>query len=182
MRLILNLGKWRWLFESSLVKKATHWTTGTLNRTENGEYVFYADYDLMKKEYIHGELKHLQHIYDLGNIHIFESSPKSFHAISFVKLTAKEYIEILMNSSCCQAFLNVPRFSSYRNWVLRHFSKGSKDAPKYLYTIKSTTNRKQSLAHYNFLKTLYPVIEKNQLINSDGLTKLDVIDYPTAKA
>lgn len=153
------------------------WTKGTLNRTKDGKYIFYLDYDLMKEEYIKGELIHLQEIYDLGDIHVFQSSEKGFHVISFAKLTAKEYVEILENSSCDYAFKNIPRYTSYRNWVLRHFSKGIVKQPKYLYTLKRKTKRQHSLAHYKFIKLLYPKI--NQKINSDGIKELTAIKYAT---
>ena len=153
------------------------WTTGTLNRTKDGKYVFYLDYDMMKEEYIKGELLHLQEIYDLGDIHVFQSSEKSFHAISFAKLTAKEYVEILENSSCDYSFKVIPRYTSYRNWVLRHFNKGKVKKPKYLYTLKRNTKRQHSFAHYKFIHLLYPKI--NQKINSDGINELTVIDYAT---
>jgi len=131
----------------------------------------------MKEEYIKGELLHLQAIYDLGDVHVFRSSEKGFHAISFAKLTAKEYLEILQNSSCDLAFKNIPRYTSYRNWVLRQFSKGKTKKPKYLYTLKRKTKRQHSLAHYKFIYLLYPKI--NQSINSDSIEELTVIDYAT---
>lgn len=177
MKLTFSIGKRTFTFAFLNYRKPDTWTTGTLNRTKDGKYVFYLDYDKMKEEYIKGELEHLQTLYDLGDIHVFQSSEKSFHAISFAKLTAKEYLEILQNSSCDLAFKNIPRYTSYRNWVLRHFKKGNTDAPKYLYTLKSETKRQHSLAHYKFIKILYPKI--NQSINSDGIESLTVIDYAT---
>ena len=168
------------IFNCTIINRPTEWTRGILNRTDDGKYIFFVDYDYMKLSYIKGELEHLQKIYELGDIHIFKSSEKSFHAVSFAKLTAKLYIEILENSSCDLAFKNTPRFVSYRNWVLRNFRKGGQDRPQYIYTIKSNTKRQQSTAHYNYFNLLY---SKNisKLQNPDGLTRVSFIDYPTGK-
>jgi len=88
-------------------------------------------------------------------------------------------MEILQNSSCCQAFAYTPRFVSYRNWVLRNFSKGKNPRPKYLYTIYAKTYRQQSYAHWKYFSLLYPELKKNKLTNSDCSEKLRIVDYPT---
>jgi len=157
----------------------TQWTLGTLNRTFDGYYILYIDYDYMKEEYILGELERLRLAYDLGDIHLFKSSHKGFHIISFVKLTAVEFMNILKESSCDEAFKNVPKFTSYRNWVLRHFSKGDTPKPKYLYTLESETKRESSYAHWNFIKNLYPEAKIKQPTNHDASENLTVIKYAT---
>src|SRR3990167_4875865 len=132
MKLTLKIFKWIVRFNFSVSKFPNVWTTGTMNRTKEGWYCFYGDWDMMKKEWVIEELKLLQEVHNLGTIHVFESSPKGFHAVSFVKLKAIEYVEILKNSSCDEAFKNVPRFTSLRNFVLRNFEKGKTPAPIYL--------------------------------------------------
>ena len=162
----------------TIINRPKEWTRGVFNRTDDGKYIPFLDYDYMKEEYIEGELKLFQEIFDLGDIHIFQSSKKGFHAISFAKLCAMDYVEILNNSSCDQAFKYTPRFVSYRNWVLRNFSKGKIPAPKYLYTLKRKTNRQQSTAHHKYFSLLYPnKISKIQ--NPDGIQKLRWVKYPT---
>tara|TARA_Y100000310_G_scaffold215935_1_gene216890 strand:+ start:2558 stop:3193 length:636 start_codon:yes stop_codon:yes gene_type:complete len=163
----------------TIINKAKTWTRGVFNGTDDGKFICFIDYDYTKEEYIKGELELLQELFQLGDIHLFKSSEKGFHAVSFVKLCALDYQEILHNSSCDQAFKNTPRFVSYRNWVLRNFSKGKKPRPKYLYTIYSDTDRQQSYAHWKYFSLLYPELKKNKLTNSDGLEKLRIVDYPT---
>lgn len=163
------------------IKLGNIWTTGTMNRCSCGNYCVYLDFDFMEESYIKDEIKHLQDVYDLGDIALFESSPKRFHIIGFSKLTAKEFVELMMNSSCDEAFKNVPRFYSTRNWVLRAFKKGEgKEKPKYLYTLKHKTNRKESYAHHKLLKEIYPEMEC-ELQNSDGLKDTKIISYLTAE-
>lgn len=178
MNIQFDIFKIRTRFSLSFYRKRDTWTTGVLNRTQDGKYCFFLDFDMMKEEYIEGELKHLQEIYDLGDIHLFKSSEKGFHAVSFVKLTAKEYIEILNNSSCDQAFRNLPRFTTYRNWVLRVSEKGRTDKPSYLKTFQSATKRQQSSAHHKFYSLLYEEI-KEQLTFPDDITNLTWIEYAT---
>jgi|TARA_Y100000310_G_scaffold258198_1_gene266527 hypothetical protein len=163
----------------TIINKATEWTRGVFNGTDDGKYIFFLDYDYMKLDYIEGELKHLQTLFDLGDIHLFQSSEKGFHAVSFAKLHARDYMDILEGSMCDQAFAYTPRFVSYRNWVLRNFPKGKKQRPKYLNTIYAKTHRKQSNAHWKYFSLLYPNIKKNKLTNSDGLEKIRIVDYPT---
>lgn len=159
------------------------WTQGSLNRTEDGKYIVYIDYDKMRYEYIEGELKHLQKTYNLSTFFIFQSSEKSYHAICFDKLTAQEYVELLQNSSCDAAFRNIPRFVSYRNWVLRNFEKGNIHAPKLLAMLPSKSKREKSNAHWNYIRTLYSEIRKNRPSGKyDNLKHITLIAYPTAKA
>lgn len=180
MRLKLTLGKYLWLFESSLVKKPIADTIGSINRTRDG-YIFYLDYDLMEEEWVKDELLALQERYDIGDILVFRSSEKDnkFHAVGFSKFTAKEWCQILDDSSCDTMFKRVPRFVTLRGWVLRNFEKGEHPKPKYLYILKKNTNRKQSYAHWKYFKELYPDAKINELTNSDGLDELYVIKYKT---
>lgn len=178
MNLTFDIFKARFKFSFSVYRKRDTWTKGVLNRTKDGFFVFFLDYDMMKEEYIEGELRHLQMMYSLGNIHLFKSSEKGFHAVSFVKLPAKIYVEILNNSSCDQAFRNLPRFTTYRNWVLRISEKGKTDKPKFIKTLRGNTEREQSSAHHKFYTLLYSEI-KDTLINPDGSDDLTWIEYAT---
>jgi len=162
------------------IKLGDTWTVGTMNRTQDGLYVPYLDYDFMEEQYITEEIAHLQEMFNLGNIHIFQSSPKRFHIIGFTKMAAREFVELMINSSCDEAFKNVPRFYSIRNWVLRCFDKGKKEKPKYLYTLYHRTTRKESEAHYKYLRMVYPEVN-NTIQNPDGLSKIKLISYLTAE-
>jgi len=137
-----------------VINKATQWTRGVFNRTDDGFYSWFLDFDYLKPEYIRGEVEHLQLVIGLGNAHFFKSSNKGLHVVGFEKLTAKKYMELLDNSSVDQAFKYTPRMVSYRNWVLRNFSKGNKERPKYLFTLENSTTRQQSTAHWKYFSIL----------------------------
>lgn len=178
MKFHLNIKRYWLLFELALVKRATHWTKGVMNRTEDGHYIPFLDYDMMKVEYLDGEIQHLQEVFDLGDILLLQSSEKSFHAVGFDKLTALEFVTLLKNSSCDEVFRDVPRFSSYRNWVLRNFEKGDTPKPKVIKIYRRKNSREKSYAHYMYYKALYPIVIEGNFDKSQFVT---FIEYPTAK-
>lgn len=162
------------------IKLGDTWTSGTMNRCSDNKFCIYLDYDFFEEKALKDEIKHFQEVYGLGDFSVFQSSEKRFHIICFTKLTSREFVELMINSSCDEAFKNIPRFYSIRNWVLRAFSKGEKDKPKYLYTLKNKTDRQESYAHFDFLKRIYPDMDC-ELQNSDGLKKTSIISYKTAE-
>ena len=174
-------------FKSFLVRFAADFiyrpqilVTGTTSVCADQEVCIYLDYDKMDQDAVERELVHFQTAFDIGDFLLFCSSEHNFHAVSFSKMKMREFITLLENSNVDIAFARVPRFFSLRSFVLRNFEKGTgKDRPQLLKTLKHSTHRKQSLAHYNYFKALYPGIKKNKLINSDGLEELDVITYKT---
>jgi hypothetical protein len=148
----------------------------------DGKYVLYLDYDKLNLDDVELELAFLQKQYNIGDILLFESSKGNYHAISFDKFSAKEFIEILENSSVDFAFKNFPRFYGFRNWVLRFAPKGTIPKPIYLKTLKyARNNRMKSLGHYNLIRTLYPEINLSKLYHSDNINEVKIISYKTGK-
>ena len=180
MNLKLNIWKFRLNFSLSCYRRRDTWTKGYMNRTEDGYYCFMLDYDGLREDWLYGEIERLQQVYDLGDIDLLKSSEKGFHVKSSVKLTAKEFVEIMNNSSCDTAFKNLPRFMTWRNWVLRDESKGKTDAPIFIKTIKSKieTKREQSSAHHKYNKLINPE-STERLVNPDGCMKMKYIEYAT---
>lgn len=179
MQFKLSTKKYLYFASLSRIKLATTWTTGTSNKTEDGMHVPYLDYDFTEYQLIEDELKHLQQIFNLGNIYILQSSEKKFHAICLTKLTAKEFIELLESSSCDAAFKKIPRFRSIRNWVLRCYSKDIKHEPRIISTLPNKTKRQESSAHFSMLKMLHKEISKIQ--NPDSLSKITLVSYKTTE-
>ena len=97
------------------IKLGNIWTSGTMNRCSDNTYCIYLDYDYIELEDVKREIEHFQKVLDLGDFHFFESSKNRYHIISFTKLTAREFVELMINSSCDEAFKNVPRFYTTRN-------------------------------------------------------------------
>lgn len=181
VQLSFNVGNQTIILNSYRMRTPDVWTTGTLNHIpETNNYILFMDYDLVSEEFMKGELLHLQRVYPyIGSIDVFKSSEKGYHVRSYSYLNAKEFLEIINNSACDWAFKNIPRFSSYRNWVLRDSSKGETDSPKFLYTLKGDTKRLQSSAHHKWTKILYKNIQELQ--NPDNKFDLEIIHYETGK-
>lgn len=156
---------------------------GTTNRTMDGKYVLYLDYDKLHYVHVMSELEFLQKKHNLSNIHIFSSSESNYHAVCFDKLTAREFTDILSESSADANFKRIPLMFTYRTWVLRFSGKGkNKKRPKYLTTIRSNEHwREQSYAHYEMFKKLYPGTRQyaTELIRFDNINELEHITYET---
>lgn len=162
------------------IRLATTWTTGTSNRTQDGMYIPYLDYDFAELNGIRHELQHLQDIFNLGNFYILQSSEKRYHAICLTKLKAKEFIELLECSSCDSAFKRVPRYRSIRNWVLRCYSKDAKQHPELIETLLHKTAKQESSAHCRMLKLLHQS-KGISIQNPDYLKKIALVTYKTAE-
>lgn len=162
----------------SLKRKVT--VQGTTNRTMDGKFVPYLDYDMTPLNNVLAECLFLQEYFVLGDLHVFKSSELSYHVVGFDKLNTREFLELLEQSTCDINFKNVPRTFSIRSWVLRWSEKRDKDRPKYLKTLKSNHKQRQSsTAHYEFFRHLYPDAKIKKPTNSDGIRELEHITYET---
>ena len=177
MRIKIDIFKKTVLLNFAVLSRKTTDVIGVHNKTIDGKFCLFLDYDKTEEQFLKSELEHLQMLYDLGNIYIFKSSEKGFHAVSFVKLKAHEFMEIMQNSTCDWAFKQIPRFTTFRSWILRSFEKGDTERPKYLYTLKRESSRELSEAHYRYFKKLYPEIEEDKRL--DGIKDLFLIKYKT---
>lgn len=92
---------------------------GITNRTYDGFYIPFFDYDRLKLEWIIPELRRFQEDYHLSEILIFESSKEHYHAICFDKLTLRQYLQILNQSSCDKNYQEVPLKYGQKIWSLR---------------------------------------------------------------
>jgi len=116
--------------EKKEVKYPNSTCYGISNRTDDGYYVLFADYD---KIYLHVLLKELKNIWDkhkdyLSNFAILESTPSiltkngtlgSYHAVSFAKLPYQKMQEILSYMSVDTDFFKLPKATAYRTNTLR---------------------------------------------------------------
>ena len=181
VELVLKFWTNKLVLKANLMKVRTTWTGGTHNRTEDGMYVLYLDYDRLFIDEIERELQRLHDMFDIGTCLLFNSSDTGVHVVSLCKFSAKEYLRIVNHSSCDVAFKNVPVFSTRPVWVLRFEGKGKTPRPKYLNTLEFESDKECSLAHYKFFSTLYPEAKIKKPTNSDKHTIIGVVEYATAK-
>lgn len=144
------------------------------------EFVVFMDYDNIKDERLKEELKDLQEIFHLGDFHVLETNEYGRHTVCFDRMTMREALAVVWESTCDYNFKRGIRINEYRTWILRVLEKGNRPKPKYLYTVESPYNgqRLQSQAHALFLQTYYGA--NVRLVNPDGNTKLEIQGYKTA--
>lgn len=137
--------------------------TGITNRTQDGYYVPFLDYDSVPIEWVIEEIKELQRVMKLGELHIFRSSEESFHVVGFDKLTFKQYKMLLDKSSCDEQYKKVPFVWGKKLATLR-ISEKKGIVPQFFTTI--TPNHKLncfeiSQAHYHFFTSHHNEIKIN---------------------
>jgi len=159
------LGKrWSFQFDCRKLKKET--VNGYTNRTIDGLYCCFIDYDQLELKWVMHELERLQKDYKLSTFYILESSPGSYHAISFDKLTLGEYLHVLRNSSVDPAYMDVALKHGKKIWTLRATGKSSE--VKYKCKIPGNNFREQSRAHMLLLSKIFNIeIYKQDIENAD---------------
>lgn len=146
------------------------------------EFVIFLDFDNVTDERLIDELLYLQELHQVGDFIVLCSSSFGRHAICVDRLSLREALDVVYASTCDQTFARGVRINEFRTWILRGLGKGSRNKPKYLYSVESPYNgqRLQSQAHALFLKQYYGA--QVRLINPDGNTILEVQGYKTSHA
>lgn len=158
----------------------TTWTLGIKNVTPSGHRVLFIDYDEHLIEHITTEIQYLIRKYHLSDAYIFKSSnrPNGFHCIIIDKLTYKEHMRIINETSCDEYYRKMPITTDHHHWVLRCLKKEGSITPKLVKIIKSPYNeRKKSLAHYLYLKHQYKVNKRPKNLDKNKI--LYTIQYGT---
>jgi len=157
-------------------------TAGLNNRTEDGKYCLFLDYDgMLYEEHLLSELRYLQLKHKLSSLYVFKSSQKegSYHIICLDKLKAREWIMILEETSCDANFKKAPLITGCKAWVLRFLPKKESKKPELIKILKSRhEGRPKSNAHALFLKYNYDV-ETKSLLNLDDYTNVTLTTYQT---
>ncbi len=145
--------------------------SGFSNRTSDGKYLVFLDYDRQKPEQVLMEVEDLIEQHQLGNSILVKSSNEGHHFLCFDKLTRQEFYDVLRSSNADKSFKLVPIRAKHYTWILRTTMKAEKK-PKIIRTFISQYNclRKKSLAHIQYANKFYKADWKDT--NNDGLTKL----------
>jgi len=143
-------------------------------------HVTFLDYDNIDDERLVEELEHIQLEKKVGNFYVLETRNEGRHTVCIDALRFKDVKDIIDYSSCDLMFKKAPRINEYRCWVLRFEKKGNRDAPKYLYTVKSPYEGKnrQSLGHAMYLLKFGITID---LKRPFGPEKIETQEYNTGK-
>lgn len=143
-------------FMAGIRRKLNEPIAGITNRTEDGYYVPFLDYDEMPFEWVKGELIDIQKEYRLSKLYVFSSKQDSFHVVSFDKLTREQYQDLLSRSSCDPQYKKVPFTWGRRVATLRATEKGGRKMRLFA-TIdpQISHNLPKSNAHRIFFEGLY---------------------------
>jgi len=156
-------------------------TSGVSSRVPNTSlHVIFLDYDNIVDERLEEELIHIQNEKKIGNFYVLETRNEGRHAVCIDALRFKDVKEVIDYSSCDLMFKKAPRINEYRCWVLRYAKKGNRDAPKYMYTIKSPHEGKnlQSRGHAKYLLKFGVEID---LKKPYGPEEIEIQAYNTGK-
>lgn len=139
---------------------------GVTNRTHDGYYVPFLDYDGIPLDWLEGELESMQEQYALGDLYVFESSARHYHVVGFDKMTRSEYQDLLARSSCDRQYHRVPFTWGARVATLRVTEKHGRGIvfKKVVETMDTTLSRtpanyrrEKSLAHKKFFEGQYAI-------------------------
>jgi hypothetical protein len=168
-------------FNVTIYDKPNAYTLGYNNRTKDGKFVIFMDFDDLNKDEVCQELRFLQGKFKLSDFYLFKlGRENSYHSVCLDKVTMRECWDILQISSCDGAFINSIKNLRTRFWVLRIANKGSRGAPIYEQTLKSKYKQRiKSNAHAMFLKK-YWKIKVRRIGKWDKETELGVIKYNTS--
>ena len=163
-------------FAFTSLKQKTETINGYTNRTKDGLYCVFIDYDDLELKWVMQEIERLQKDYRLSTFYILESSPGNFHAVCFDKLSLGEYLTVLRNSSVDPRYMDVPLKHGKKIWTLRATGKNSEI--HYKCKIPGDNWRQQSRAHQILLSKIFEFdIYKHDLENSDEYQDVILAKY-----
>ena len=182
----------KWTSTVSFLGKTFHWNfqvfktpscrTGGMSARIPGtaSFCIFLDFDNIRDEVLKGELTDLQELFQLGDFHIIATNKFGRHAICVDRMSMREVLAVISESTCDYHFKQGIHVNEYRSWVLRVLAKGNRPKPQYCYSLESQYNGQnlQSSAHATFLQVYYkaPV----RLVNPDGNYELGIQSYMTA--
>lgn len=145
-------------------------TYGYTNRCSDGKYVVFLDYDKRVLAWVREELKSLQQQFNLGTFYIFSDKQGSYHAVCPDKVTYREFLHIMNESSTDMNYRIVPQKYGMRLWTLRIGKKGNRK-PQIKETVFANGSRTQSTAHLNMLRKVFN-LKVPSTVKQDNLTRI----------
>lgn len=161
---------------------------GLTNRTEDGMYLVFLDYDNVEYSTAEKDAKAVQRKFKLGTFIIRCSSivykkgngelVGNWHVIFFAKLPFKQMLNIINTTRCDEAFKKA-KFQQ-RCKVLRLSQKGKKVSPSFYKLVADKTSFKCSSAHAHLFENIDKIAIIKYLQHLDKLGEVDLINYVTA--
>ena len=157
-KLSFKLGGRSFSFMFRTWRELNQYVGGITNRCVGGRYVVFLDFDGVPFEWVAEELVFLQEEHDLSTFHVFETGG-GFHAVCTDKLSLKEYVDILRDSSTDDAYLWVSLRRARKVWTLRVTEKNGA-SPFYVRSFVRDCEiaRPRSAPHNHLLRKLYNIV------------------------
>lgn len=159
-------------------KKIEHKTvTGYTNRTQDGKYLVFLDYDGTTQPQVKLEVEELIYKHKLGNSILVQSNKGNHHHfICFDKMERREFYGVLKDSGCDYKYKSVPIRAKHWSWVLRTTPK-DKFRPKIIQTFITPYNniREKSSPHIRIANRTYDCNIRDD--NEDRRTKIVIGEY-----
>lgn len=178
---LLKIRKYTVLLKIQVMKKLDVRTAGVSSRIPGTTlHVLFLDYDNITDKTLAEELGYLQEEFRLGNFHVLETRRRGRHATCIDCMRFKDVLEIVRFSTCDLMFKKGPAINEYRSWVLRFSRKGTRNEPKYLYTVESPYEGQnlQSRGHAKYLMKFGITID---LKKPYGPEEVEIQKYNTGK-
>ena len=153
MHVAFKIGKYHFRMATQFLKLEGKAVAGITNRTKDGKYIPFLDYDYKEIDWITDELKALQEMFNLSTFYLF-STKKGYHAICLDKVPLSTFVSILRNSSVDVNYINIPLKYGAKVWTLRATKK--EELPIFYGDLAASSDNEKSLAHVKILHKLYP--------------------------
>lgn len=138
------------IFTFAIRNRHREYQVGPTNKTNDGQYCVFLDYDKVPLDWIIDEITFLVRVFDLNRAHILETN-NGYHVIATDKLPLSEFVQLLKNTSTDAAFRYVPLLMARKAWTLRGTRKEGQK-PEYLLTIQGEGMNTESKAHNEYLR------------------------------
>lgn len=169
MNISFKLGKRLFNFSVNFFYKNydMRYMRGKTNRTKDGMYCVFMEYDHILLEYVQDEVKRLQEQFMLGDFVIVKSSSNSYHCYCFDKVFLWDYLDILSKSSVDPKWRSFPLAHGTHNWVLRYTAK-TRERPSFVRILRSTYKHyEQSRPHILLFEKLLNVELRKETIDKE---------------
>jgi len=191
MKFRLKFGKKMLFAEFKILKFPSQSTMGITNKTKNGYYLLFIDYDNVKKNIVFEDSEFFQKHFGLGTSLIVKTSENlenhgvygNYHLIFFDKLTFPDIMKFLTYARCDYAYRNGWKWHN-RSWVLRIGEKRdlkngimTKPSPSFVALNYAKTNNVSSKAHILFYNVLLNI--KIKIPKKNDNTKVNDIQFIT---
>lgn len=169
-------------------------TVGVTNRTPDGYYCLFLDYDSAERDAVADDARFFQRNYDVGAMLLLCSSGEeematgkmvgNYHLVGFTKFTFPAVRELIGLSRCDSHFRVGYRYQQ-RCWVLRIGQKLDNDgaeiksSPELCSVLESTSKLEASLGMIELYEKLYNIRLKAHFRRIDSVPGVDLIDYAT---